>query len=165
MTSTHETFYPFYKFYQQMMLGGYDFHNDTLKMYIASQLTDPDKTSDQYKSDVPELAVGNGYVGPVDITNQVEDYRVSYWGTTYEVAASSPGGIEFAASGGAIGPFRYFIIYNENHANDGLICFYDMGSTMYLADGKTLTIGFPTTMDQGFLFGIATYPVTQIPST
>lgn len=46
------------------------------------------------------------------------------------------------ASGGAVATFRYVVIYNDTALNDELICWYDHGSDVTLADGETYTIDF-----------------------
>jgi len=33
-----------------------------------------------------------------------------------------------SASGGAVGPFRYVVIYNDTATNDDLICWFDSGT-------------------------------------
>jgi hypothetical protein len=46
---------------------------------------------------------------------------------------------------GAVAPFRYIIIYNDTSASDNLICFYDYGSSLTLANGETFTLDFDAT--------------------
>ena len=46
------------------------------------------------------------------------------------------------ASGGSVAAFRYIVIYNDTAASDQLICWYDYGSSITLADGDTLTLDF-----------------------
>jgi hypothetical protein len=46
---------------------------------------------------------------------------------------------------GAVGPFRYVVIYNDTSATDPLIGWYDYGSSISLANGETLTIDFDGT--------------------
>lgn len=47
---------------------------------------------------------------------------------------------------GAVGPFRYVVIYNSTAASGNLIAWFDYGSSISLANGDTLTIDFdPTT--------------------
>ena len=46
------------------------------------------------------------------------------------------------ASGGAIGPFRYVVLYNDTAASDELIAFFDYGSSITINDTETLTLDF-----------------------
>jgi len=50
------------------------------------------------------------------------------------------------ASGGAVSAFRYVTIYNNTPTSpaDPLLCYYDFGSSLALADGEQLTIDFTT---------------------
>jgi len=53
--------------------------------------------------------------------------------------------LTLSASGGSVATFRYIYIYNDTAANDELICYYDYGSALTLADGNTLTLDFDGT--------------------
>lgn len=46
---------------------------------------------------------------------------------------------------GAVATFRYVAIYNDTATNDELICWFDYGSDLTLANGETLTIDFDGT--------------------
>lgn len=46
---------------------------------------------------------------------------------------------------GAVGPFRYVVIYNDTAANDELIGWSDHGSDVTLANGETYTVDFDGT--------------------
>jgi hypothetical protein len=46
---------------------------------------------------------------------------------------------------GAVGPFRYVVIYNDTAASDQLICWFDYGSAITLANTDTFTIDFDGT--------------------
>ena len=50
------------------------------------------------------------------------------------------------ASGGAVATFRYVVIYNDTATNDELICWFDHGSNVTLADGDTYTIDFGSSL-------------------
>ena len=43
---------------------------------------------------------------------------------------------------GAVGPFRYVVVYNDTAAGKELICYYDYGSEITLANGDTFKIDF-----------------------
>lgn len=53
--------------------------------------------------------------------------------------------LTLTASGGAVEAFRYIVIYNDTAASDDLICWFDYGSALTLADGETLTLDFDGT--------------------
>jgi hypothetical protein len=46
---------------------------------------------------------------------------------------------------GAVTTFRYVAIYNDTATNDELICWFDYGSDVTLANGETFTIDFDGT--------------------
>lgn len=43
---------------------------------------------------------------------------------------------------GAVGPFRYIVLYSDTATNDELIGYYDYGSSVTMASGDTFTIDF-----------------------
>ena len=43
---------------------------------------------------------------------------------------------------GAVGPFRYIYIYDDGSTGDKLICYYDYGSEVTMANGDTFKINF-----------------------
>lgn len=50
------------------------------------------------------------------------------------------------ASGGPVGPFRYVVVYDDTVSGDPLVCWFDYGSSITLADGETLTINFGSSL-------------------
>ena len=45
---------------------------------------------------------------------------------------------------GAVGPFQYVVLYNDDAPNDELICWFDYGSEVTLASGDTFKLDFGT---------------------
>jgi len=50
---------------------------------------------------------------------------------------------------GAVGPFQYIYLYDDNSTGDKLIAYYDYGSAVTLASGDTFTLDFSA--DDGVL--------------
>jgi hypothetical protein len=52
------------------------------------------------------------------------------------------------ASGGAVGPMRYAVVYNDTPTSpaDPLWCFFDYGSDLTLADTETFTLDFGSSL-------------------
>ena len=46
---------------------------------------------------------------------------------------------------GTVGPFQYVYIYDDGSTGDKLICYYDYGSAVTLADGDTFKVDFDGT--------------------
>ena len=46
---------------------------------------------------------------------------------------------------GAVGPFRYVVLYNDTATNDELIGYFDYGSSIWLANQETFTLDFDGT--------------------
>lgn len=65
----------------------------------------------------------------------------SQTGGTYKLDFND---LVLTASGGSVGPFRYVYIYDDTPTSpaDPLVCYFDYGSSITLADGETFTITF-----------------------
>jgi len=58
----------------------------------------------------------------------------------YKLVLADPS--TWTASGGAMGTFRYAVLYNASAGNNELIGFWDYGSEVTLADGDSFTVDF-----------------------
>jgi hypothetical protein len=110
----------------------HDLSADTIKAMLVTAV--PDIETDSVKADLTELGAGNGYTaGGVTLTG-VSSVQTA---GTYVFKSND---ITFTASGGAIGPFRAVVLYNDTSASDLLIgCYiYDIGVSV--PDGDPWTI-------------------------
>lgn len=94
----------------------------------------PSASLDDVKTDLAEITNQNGYTAPVDTTNTYSE--ASGTGTC---GATD---VTITASGGTVGPFQYVVLYDDTHASDILIGWWDYGSALTLNDGESLTIDF-----------------------
>ncbi len=109
--------------------------DDLLKIYLSN--TVPSASADNQKSDLAEIAAGNGY------TAEGEDTQNSGAEATGTFTLTGTK-VVWTASGGIIGPFRYVVLYNTTPASpvDPLISWWDYGSAITLQDGETFTVKF-----------------------
>lgn len=108
---------------------------DTIMCALSN--TAPTASWTQFSS-VTEISAGNGYTagGAAMATDSLSQTGgVMTW-----VGAN----VQWTASGGSIGPARYFILYDDTHASDLLIGWFDYGSSFTVADGQPLTLTLTT---------------------
>jgi hypothetical protein len=113
----------------------HDLGTDTLKVALSN--TAPSASNTQL-TDITEISAGNGYsAGGFAITASSSAQS----GGTYSLVLNSA---TLTASGGAIGPFRYVVLYNDTATNDELVCWFDRGVELTLADTESYTIDSAT---------------------
>jgi hypothetical protein len=87
-------------------------------------------------ADLVQIAAGNGYVaGGVALTGMNV-------GTAAGVVTVSANQVVLTAAGGAVGPFRYYALYNDTSAADNLCLWWDHGAAITLNDGDSFTVKF-----------------------
>ena len=106
-------------------------NSDTLKVLLTNSA--PTATN-AVKADITgELSTGNGYTSggaTVTVTSSTQTSG------TYNLKASNTA---WTASG-AVGPFRYCVLYNSTTGSGNLIGWLDYGSSISLANTDTFTI-------------------------
>ena len=112
--------------------------DDTLKFYLSN--TAPNVATHTVKADLAEITTGSDYTGPIDIENN--GTRI---GGTVSIAVTDK---VVTASTGAVGPFRYAVVYNDTPTSpaDPLIGYYDYGSSITLNTGESFTLDFTATL-------------------
>ncbi len=132
------TFNKFNIFVENLAEKVHNLGADTLKIMLTN--TTP-VAGNAVKADVTEIAAANGYLAGGLPATIVASAQTS---GTYKLTL---GDVVFTAAGGAIGPFRYAVLYNDTPTSpaDPLIGWYDYGSSITLLDTETLTVGFDAT--------------------
>lgn len=108
---------------------------DVLKIMLTNSAPAP--TTNAVKADITEITAANGYVaGGAGATNVGTKS-----GGSITVAGTN---VVFTAAGGAVGPFRYAVLYNDTPTSPAkpLIGYWDYGSAVTLADAETFTVQF-----------------------
>lgn len=125
----------FQDFVEALGKGEHQLHaaGHTLKVYLSNAA--PDVAADADKADLAEIAAQNGY--PAGGSDTQNDY-------TEAAGTGTLTGVDvvFTAAGGTFGPFRYVVLYNDTHANDALIAYWDYGSSISCLNGETFTVDF-----------------------
>lgn len=114
-----------------------DATGDSLNVYLSNAT--PSASLDAVKADLAEITAGNGYTANgEDVTNT---YTRS--GLTSTLGATD---VSWTASGGSINTFQYVALMNLTTAAkvDPLICWWDNGSAVNLANGESFTVDFQT---------------------
>lgn len=130
-------FNKFNDFVEQCLRGNHNFGSDTFKVALSN--TAPAATNAQL-SDITQISAGNGYAagGPT-----IANVTLAETSGTAKVTMDDP---VITASGGSIGPFQYFVIYNDTATNDLLVGWYTRTEgAVTLSDGETITLDFDGT--------------------
>lgn len=105
--------------------------SDTLTVALTAAANAPASTNTQL-SNLTQIAYTNLS------TRVLAGVTSSQTSGTYKLDAND---LVLTASG-AVATFRYVVIYNDTATNDELICWFDHGSDVTLANGETYTIQF-----------------------
>ena len=128
------TYNKFQCFVEDICEKKHNLASDTLKVALSNASNAPSASADVKLADITTVSTAN-----LDTTTLTVSSSSQSSGTYKLVVAD----LTMTASG-AVGPFRYVIIYNDTAANDELICWYDYGSEVTLASGDTFKLDFGT---------------------
>lgn len=127
----------FNQFTKDLVDGAHDFDAHVFKVMLTN--TAPVATN-TVKANITEISAGSGYAAGGTATTITT-------ATASGTAKVSGTNVVFTASGGAVGPFRYAVLYNDTQTTPAkpLISWWDYGSSITLADTETLTVSFDAT--------------------
>jgi hypothetical protein len=123
----------FYDFAEQLLRGVHNFGAHTFKAVLTNSAPSAANT---VLADIAQVAATGGYVAGGYVLDTV--VLVETTGTAKVTIADEV----ITAAGGSIGPARYVVVYNSTAANGPLVCFYDYGSSITLADTESFTLDF-----------------------
>ncbi len=126
------TYTKFQQFVEDLAHGVHNFDSDTIKVALSNASNAPSASADAVLADITTIAAPA--VDSVTLTK-------SSSGQTSGTYKYVPNDLTMTANG-AVGPFRYVIIYNDTATGDPLICFFDYGSEVTLASGDTFKLDF-----------------------
>lgn len=112
----------------------YNLATDQLKVALTNTLPTV-ATANQYSDLTAPLAVTNlSGATPFNLTT-------TSWTQTTGTAKLIIADLVLTATG-AVGPFRYVVLYSDTATNKEIIGFYDVGASVTLADTDTYTLDF-----------------------
>lgn len=131
------TYVKFEAFVENQLISGVDWNADTFKIALSNSA--PNAATADFFNDITEISAGNGYTAGGTATT----ITVTRSGGTAKVAGTD---VVFTATG-AVGPFRYVILYKDTGtaATSPLVAYWDYGSSISLANGETFTVDFNAT--------------------
>lgn len=133
------SFVKFESFSEGLAKKEHNLHTDTLKVYLSN--TAPNAATHTVKADIADLSTANGYTAGGEDTQNT----VSRAGDTTSVVGVD---VLWTSNTGNVGPFRYVILYNDTHASDALIGYWDRGASITLdgTNADTFTTDFGASM-------------------
>ncbi len=132
------SFNKFNSFVEHLAEGVINFQDDTLKIVLTD--TAP-IAANSVLADLTEISAGNGYPAGGIAATVASSGQTS---GTYKLVLDD---LTITASGGSVGPFRYFVLVDDTPTSpaDPLVGWWDYGSSITLLDGESITVDFSST--------------------
>lgn len=124
----------FQQFVEDLAHGVHNLATDQLTVALTATANAPVATN-EVLANLTEIAYTN--LSARNITTASSGHTTG----TYSLVLTD---LVLTAGGGSVAAFQYVVIYNNTPTSpaDPLICWYDHGSAVTLADGETYTIDF-----------------------
>jgi hypothetical protein len=106
-------------------------HTATYKVYLTNNA--PSASADDVKADLAGITEENNYAA-ADITNTCTE--------TSGTATCACVDVTWTATGGPLAEARYVVVYDDTHASDILVCWWDYGSAFTVLENETFTVDF-----------------------
>lgn len=128
------TYNKFQGFVGYLGLGAVNCNTDTFKVYLTNSA--PSAANDDVIGDLLTITAENGYAA-ADVTNTYSE--------TTGTGTFACTDVTWTATAGGFGPGRYVVIYDDTHASDVLMCWWDYGSSVTVNEGETFKVDFAAT--------------------
>lgn len=126
------TYNKFNSFVEALAEKSHNLGSDTLTVALCATANAP-VASNTVLANLTQIAYTNLSARAITVSAS------SQTSGTYKLVCTD---LVLTASGGSVASFRYIVIYNDTATNDELICWFDYGSSVTLADTDTFTIDF-----------------------
>lgn len=115
----------------------FNLETDTLKVALTAAANAP-VASNTILGNLTEISYTNLSARTLTVSSSAQSSG------TYKLVIAD---LVLTASGGSVAAFRYIAIWDDTPTSpaDPLICWFDYGSALTLADGETLTLDFDGT--------------------
>jgi hypothetical protein len=124
------TFNRFDVFALDVLRAKHDFLSHTFRIALTNSA--PSATNGVL-SDISQIGSGGGYTPLVAMLSS---------GISGALANVTGSDVVFTATGGAMGPMRYAVLYNDSAVGKPLVSWWDYGTTFTLAPTEQLTVRF-----------------------
>ena len=122
----------FQQFVEDLAHGVHNFDSDTIKVALSNASNAPSASAHVKLADITTVSTAN--LDGVTLTKGSSGQTTG----TYKYA---PNDLTMTATGD-VPAFQYVIIYNDTAANGPLICYFDYGTAVTLANGDTFKLDF-----------------------
>ena len=131
----------FQDYVEQLNKGVHNWSTHTFKAAFSNSAPTATNT---VLGDITQIATAGGYTGGAGGGVTLDSVTLTETTGTAKVTIADE---VFTATGASVGPFRYIVIYNDTASSpaDALVCWFDYGSSITLADTETFTIDFDAT--------------------
>lgn len=127
-------FNKFQPFVEALAEGKHNFQTDVFQCALSANATPPVATNATL-SQITQIAYTNLSTQVISMSSSAQS------GGTYKLVLTD---LVLTASG-AVATFRWVTIFDQTSPSDELICFFDYGSDVTLANGETFTLDFDGT--------------------
>ena len=149
------TFVKFQDFVSAILREEHNLEADAFKIALTNTAPVNTQTDFDAVTNHAAPAAANGYTSggtTIGSSAGASVLKVSASGGTVTVEGNE---VTFTASGGNLGPFRYAVMYNDTHSTDGLVGYWDYGSSITLANTETFKVRFNNDATDGTIFTLS----------